>query len=201
MFRSLRFRLPAFFLVGLVVAGLTATAIAVRLFQSYARDQSLIELRREAAGLAQLYAQEAGKEVVEGRARFFVPARLEKATGDRLYYVPVAPGIDPFPGQSTGLRQLPPSTVDFDKLSESNGLELEFTPPKEDRVFLAVARPLSLGGSVLGALVVAKPKNELRQRWVQLIERLALAFLGGLAIAGALAWYLSRRITHPVLAL
>ncbi len=200
MFRSLRFRLTAFFLVGVVVAGLIATAIAVRLFQNYARDQSLTELRREADGLAQLYAQEAGKEV-EGRARFFVPARLEKATGDRLYYVPVAPGIDPFPGQNAGLRQLPPSTVDFDKLSESEGLELEFTPPKENRVFLAIARPLTLGDSVLGALVVAKPKNELRQRWLQLIERLALAFLGGLAIAGALAWYLSRRITRPVLAL
>jgi signal transduction histidine kinase len=49
--------------------------------------------------------------------------------------------------------------------------------------------------------VVARPKAELRQRWLRLFERLALAFLGGVVVAGALAWYLSERITKPVLAL
>ena len=34
-----------------------------------------------------------------------------------------------------------------------------------------------------------------------LLQRLALAFLGGILVAGLLAWYLSRRITKPVLAL
>jgi signal transduction histidine kinase len=33
------------------------------------------------------------------------------------------------------------------------------------------------------------------------MQRLALAFLGGIAVAGALSWYLTRRITGPVLAL
>jgi len=45
MLRSLRFRLPALFLVGFVVAMLVATAIAVRLFQSYTHDRALQELR------------------------------------------------------------------------------------------------------------------------------------------------------------
>jgi signal transduction histidine kinase len=36
---------------------------------------------------------------------------------------------------------------------------------------------------------------------VTLLERLALASLGGIVIAGLLGWYLSRRITQPVLAL
>src|SRR5581483_1530913 len=34
-----------------------------------------------------------------------------------------------------------------------------------------------------------------------LVERLALAFLVGAAVSGVLSWYLSRRITGPVLAL
>ena len=38
---SLRFRLPAFFLAGLVLAGLVASLIAIGLFQDYARDQLL----------------------------------------------------------------------------------------------------------------------------------------------------------------
>jgi signal transduction histidine kinase len=200
MFRSLRFRLPAFFLVGVVVAGLTATAIAVRLFQNYARNQSLNDLKREAAGLTQLYQQEAGKEVA-GRARFFVPSRLERATGDRIFYAPVAPGIDPFPGQNPGWQTIAPDFVDFDRLEGRSEITFEFTPPREDRTFLAVAKPVAFRGHVFGALVVATPKGELRAEWVRLVERLALAFLGGLAIAGALAWYLSRRITRPVLAL
>ena len=63
MFRSLRFRLPALFLVGIVLAGLISTLIAVKLFQDYARDRKLSELQREATGLAQLYADRAGHQV------------------------------------------------------------------------------------------------------------------------------------------
>jgi signal transduction histidine kinase len=48
---------------------------------------------------------------------------------------------------------------------------------------------------------VAKPRAELSSRLNTLIERLALAFLGGIVVAGALAWYLSRRLTRPILAL
>ena len=50
-------------------------------------------------------------------------------------------------------------------------------------------------------LIVAKPKAELRETWITLLTRLAIAFLVGLVIVGALALYLSRRITKPVLAL
>ena len=38
-FKSLRFRLPAIFLVGVVVAGLVSTALAVRLFQQYPQER------------------------------------------------------------------------------------------------------------------------------------------------------------------
>src|SRR6266567_565634 len=59
MFSSLRFRLPALFLLGIGVSGLIATAIALALFQNYAREQLLTKLRREANGLTQLYEKQA----------------------------------------------------------------------------------------------------------------------------------------------
>src|ERR671911_1309181 len=87
MFRSLRFRLPAIFLAGIALAGLVASPIALRLFQDYSRDQSLAELRREALGLSQLYAGNAGRATIQAEA-------LERATGDRLFYVPASSGLE-----------------------------------------------------------------------------------------------------------
>ena len=58
MFRSLRFRLPALFLAGIALALLIASAVALRLFQDYAREQSVRELQREAAGLTELFARQ-----------------------------------------------------------------------------------------------------------------------------------------------
>src|SRR3954447_27049199 len=55
--------------------------------------------------------------------------------------------------------------------------------------------------SPFGALVVATPKTEIASGLRPLFRRLALAFIGGILVAGLLAWYLSRRITRPVLAL
>jgi signal transduction histidine kinase len=50
-------------------------------------------------------------------------------------------------------------------------------------------------------MIVAKRKNDLRGQWLPLISRLALAFVGGAALTGILASWLSRRLTAPVLAL
>jgi signal transduction histidine kinase len=68
---------------------------------------------------------------------------------------------------------------------------------------LAVAHPLRPEGKgpAFGVLIVAKPRAELSDRLNTLLERLALALLGGILIAGALSWYLSRRLTRPILAL
>src|SRR5262249_10361925 len=63
----------------------------------------------------------------------------------------------------------------------------------------AVGEPLTLGGHVLGALVVASPKEQLHNRLATLLWRLAIAFGVAMVLVGALAWYLSRRITQPVL--
>jgi two-component system, OmpR family, sensor kinase len=199
--RSLRFRLPALFLAAIALAFLVATLIALGLFQDYTRTQTLNELRREARGIAQLYSESAARVTDEGKAvPTFAAATLEAATGDRLFYV----GLTAFPGgEDTGLTRLTPADVGAD-VSGSRIRTFEFTPPGEDRELLAASHALRPGGPntpAFGAIVVAKPQTELRNAWLTLISRLAVAFLVGLAVVGVLAWYLSRRITGPVLAL
>ena len=66
MLGSLRFRVPALFLLGIVLFGLVAAAIALRLFSGYAEEQSLDERRREARGIASLYADAALRAADEG---------------------------------------------------------------------------------------------------------------------------------------
>ena len=63
---SLRFRLPALFLLGIVIAGVVSAAIAVQLFQGYTRDASYEELAREARGIARLYGDAALRAAEEG---------------------------------------------------------------------------------------------------------------------------------------
>src|SRR5919202_4326307 len=95
MLGSLRFRLPALFLVGIVVSGVIAAAIALALFQNYAHKQLVANLRREANGLTELYEKQAIEFNDTGTQTLkFAPAQLEKATGDKIFYA----GVDIFPG-------------------------------------------------------------------------------------------------------
>ena len=191
MFRSLRFRLPAFFLAGAILAGVVSTIISVGLFQDYTEDRLVSELRREARGLSRLYVEQAIRAQDTDRPYFVAPERLEQASGSQIYYV----GLRIVFRGSTRLKTLPQDTVDW---KDGQIRTFEFTPPGGSRRYLAVAHPVRLQKRVYGALIVAKPKAELRERWQTLIERLALAGFAGIIVAGALAWYLSRRITEPV---
>ncbi|MGH2994983.1 MAG: sensor histidine kinase [Gaiellaceae bacterium] len=196
--RSLRFRLPAVFFVGVLVAGLVTAALTLRFFQNYAHDRTLAELSRQARGLADLYGEQAVSSVGENRrAPRFARPLLEEATDSRLYYS----GVELFPGDISGLRPLDRSYLDWEVLEAGEVQTLEFEPPGADRVYLAEAHPITLGGETFGALVVAKPRTALRESWVALVERMALGLLAGLAVALGLVWWLSRRLSKPVLAL
>jgi signal transduction histidine kinase len=198
---SLRFRLPAFFLAGVALAGIVSTAIAVQLFQDHLRSQSLSELRREAKGLTQLYQAAAIRSIDEGRsAPDFAGPELEKATGTHLYYV----GAPIFFRHGSGLRELDRDQVGNEWQTLIDGqkvITFEFTPPGQSKTFQAVGQPLQLEGQNFGALIVAKKKTELTNGWFSLFELLLVALAVGLVVAGGLAWYLSRRIAKPVLAL
>jgi signal transduction histidine kinase len=200
MLGTLRFRLTALFLVVVLVFGLVSIALAVRLFQNVTRQESVRELEREAEGLAELYARAALEASDKGaRAPEFAAENLERATGDELYYV----GVNPFPGQRFGLRRLPQSALGDVELDSARVVTFEFTPPESDQRLLAAAQPVQLvrGTEPFGHLVVAKPVTELREELLTLLGRLMLALAVGIGLGGALFWWLSRRLTDPVLAL
>lgn len=211
VFGSLRVRLPLVFLAGIILAGLVTTLIAVRLFRAFAHDQALNKLSREAHGIAVLYAGavekgygNGGKTPKDERAPAQVTAAsLRLATGDKIYF------LGPrrlFPGQGkggiSGLERLHIPSSTFNWISGESGT-FEFTPPGERSRYYAVANPISSGSSglTIGAIVVATKKTDVTQRVYDLVERLAIAGFLGLLIAGALSWYLSRRIVRPVLQL
>jgi signal transduction histidine kinase len=187
---SLRFRLPAFFLLGVVIAGLVATVISIRFFQSYTRTRTIHELRSESIGIVSLYASQAGAQEVP-------VATLRRAIGgDRIFYVPVVPGASLFAGP---LPHLPVGTLTRAQLASDQPTTLNVHV--SGTAYLAVAEPVTIGKQVLGALVVAKPASQLRSGWLGLLERLAIAFGGGVLAAGLIGVYLTRRIARPLLAL
>jgi signal transduction histidine kinase len=184
---SLRFRLPALFLLGIVLAAVVATLIAVHFFQSNTRAHAAAELRAESAGIVQLYEQKAGVGHVS-------VANLNLALGgNKVFWVPVVPGASLLAGP---LPVLPRSAVPTAALEDGNA------PGFDVRVrgtsYLGVAQAVTLGQVHAGALVVAEPESELRNRWLQLFWELALAFGIGIPVAGVLVVYFSRRIAHPL---
>jgi signal transduction histidine kinase len=194
VFRSLRVQLPALFLVGVVASGLVSAAIAFQLLESYTLQRARTDLRRSAEGVTQLY------RLWAVTSNDPLPARtLERATADQVFFVPRTRDIQLF--YSPGLTILPRSTVDMDDLRARKVLEFEFTPPKSDTRYLAVARPLVLRDSFYGALLVGKPKDQLSNQVVPLLGRLAIALLTGLLLSALLAVYVTRRLTRPLLEL
>ncbi|HEX3055838.1 MAG TPA: HAMP domain-containing sensor histidine kinase [Gaiellaceae bacterium] len=190
MLGSLRFRLPAIFLVGVVLAGIVATVISIRFFQSYTRTRTIHELRSESIGIVSLYATQAGAQEVP-------VATLRRAIGgDQIYYVPIVPGASLFTGP---LPHLPVGTLTRKQLASTEPTTLNLHV--KGTSYLAVAEPVTIGSQVLGALVVAKPASQLRSGWLVLLERLAIAFGGGVLVAGLAAVYLTRRIARPLMAL
>src|ERR1700722_13141661 len=204
MLGSLRVRLPLIFLAGLLLAGLVTTAISVQLFDQFAGDQTVSQLTRESNGIAELYAESIsdayGQKNLQGKSTDRLPPKfaaqsLERATGDRIYWIG-AP--NPFPGQVSGLTLLPFKTIEW---QSGKQLSFRFTPPGQHRTYLAVASPVRSGPSTVGAIIVATPKTEVRNRVVALLYRLGLAGLLGLLVAGGLGVYFSRRVVRPVLQL
>src|SRR6185437_14720186 len=92
MLGSLRFRLPALFLLGIVLAGLVAALISIRFFQSYNRARAVDELRSEGGGVVRLYAGQAGLETVPRK-------QLQGALGgDSIFWVPAFRGAKLYQG-------------------------------------------------------------------------------------------------------
>ena len=157
-FRSLRFRLPALFLLGILLAAIVATLIAVRFFQSYTRTHAASELRREAAGIVTLYEGQAGVGHVS-------PGNLQLALGgDRIYWVPAVPGASLLAGP---VPQLPRSEVPLARVVHRSSPAFDLDV--QGSTYLGVGQVVRLAGIPVGALVVAKPESALRSRWTMLV--------------------------------
>jgi signal transduction histidine kinase len=183
---SLRFRLPALFLLGIVLAAVVATLVAVRFFQSNTRTRAAAELRAESAGIVQLYQQRAGV----GRVSV---ANLKLALGgNEVFWVPPVHGATLLAGP---LPQLPGSVL---PTGGTDGKPPAFDFQQGGTAFLGVAQPVTLGSVRAGSLVVAEPESALRSRWLELFWALALAFGIGIPVAGVLVLYFSRRIARPL---
>ncbi|HEU5242972.1 MAG TPA: HAMP domain-containing sensor histidine kinase [Gaiellaceae bacterium] len=187
MFRSLRFRLPALFVLGIVLAAVVATLIAVRFFQSNTRAHAATELRAQSAAIVPLYENKAGIGYVS-------VARLKRElAGNQVFWVPPAAGASLL----TGPVPLLPSSVSL-PAPERDGKPSAFDFEAGGTAYLGVAQPLTLDGVHAGHIVVAEPESALRARWLQLFWELALAFGIGIPIACILVIYFSRRIAGPL---
>src|SRR5919199_4087532 len=134
MLRSLRFRLPALFLAGVVAAGLVAAAVAFQLLQGYVEHRARAEIRREVTGLTTLYAYQAT------HSNTLLPVRaLEQATADRLFFVPRARGISPFVGTNE-LPLLPPTLLNLRRVRAGHTVQFEFV--HAGTRYIGAARPL-----------------------------------------------------------
>jgi signal transduction histidine kinase len=184
---SLRFRLPALFLLGIVLAAVVATLIAVRFFQGYTRTHAAAELRGESAGIVQLFRQKAGI------GRVSVKNLNLALGGDKVFWVPDAPGGSLLVG---ALPELPISALPEEAFGpgKPRGFDLHHGAT----TYLGVAQGVTLGGVHAGTLVVAEPESALRSRWLQLVWELLLAFGIGIPVAGVLVVYFTRRITQPL---
>jgi len=200
VFRSLRFKVPALFLAAIVLAGLVSTAVAVSVSRSYAqstlRKETFKQLGSEARGITQIYANSSKKLGCPPPSR-----ELELASGDQVFYIPRAKGIDVFPCATPAYTVLPKRVFDFNRILAGRTVRFEFTPPGTTTKLLGFARPVQLGTQTFGAVILAREKTRLNQSWLPYTWRLLPAFFAGILVAGALGWYLSRRITKPVLAL
>src|SRR3981081_865718 len=120
MLGSLRFRLPALFLLGILLAGLIASLISIRFFQSYTHARAIDELRAESVGIVQLYSRQAG------RKRGPLAHLLHALGADHIFWVPVAQGVDL--GQH--IPPIPASTVNMKLLRQGKTEKLELELPR-----------------------------------------------------------------------
>ena len=198
--RSLRYRLPAVFLARTCWSRPSSPPCSrsgsSRTTRATARSR---ELRRQAAGSRRALPGAGDPERDEARrAPGFAAPILEQATGTRIYYA----GVEIFPGEKSGLTQLPLSLLDQDAPRRRPGADL--------RVHSAGTRPDVLRGR----LSVHARRRHRSARSSSRSRRPSCRSGGSPPRSGwrlhpgrrspspaGSVWYLSRRMTKPVLAL
>ena len=196
MLRSLRARLAFLFVGMLLLAGLIAGLVVVKLYQSYVRDQTTAALSRQVDAVAAYYTSvldDFGKP----RTNPVAPTQLAQMSDATLYYN----GPSPFP--NLPLDANPPQagipSGDYTGLKRGQHAVFEFTPhrPKQDQ-FIGVAAPVFMHGAVVGDVILAKPLSDVNNAWKNVTGPIAIGLIIGLVAAFILASLVAQRITRPL---
>jgi signal transduction histidine kinase len=197
MLRSLRTRLTLLFAGTLLLATVIAGAASIRLYQSYNRDQTASELRRQVGGAAQ-YFDDAQNGY--GSANRRAPTRItiqqmEKICGCDLLYVG---GVPLFANVNKLIDFAGPVKLNWLTMTPDDRVTFRFVPPGNDHTYIGVAAPVSNHGQQVGAVVMAKPLADVNRAWTKVAGRVAAGTGIGLLVAFILATFVARRITRPL---
>src|SRR5438105_10479480 len=136
MLQSLRARLAFLFAGTLVLATVIASVVVVSLYQSYNRDQTEAELRKQVTGVATYYERAFNRTFKAGkRAPAVVLAtEFEHVSDARLYYA----GVRLFPVK--GARNLKSAQIalDYRLLKPNSRPVYEFTPQGATPTYIGV---------------------------------------------------------------
>ena len=191
MLQSLRARLAFLFAGTLVLATVIAAVVVVSLYNSYNRDQTVIQLRNQVGALASYYQ----KAFNQGR-RGGVPVNanvFSRIGAGQVYYA--GPPLFPRLPQSIKNAHI---TINIGLLKRDSRPEYRFHPNNDSRLFIGVGAPIFLGDQPVGAVVLGRPLADVNTAWKNIIGLVGVGLAVGLAVALILATYVARRITHPL---
>ena len=193
MLQSLRARLAFLFAGTLVLATVTAAVVVVSLYQSYNRDQTEAELRKQVSGVASYYERAFQSTYNKGKTP---PPKITKnefegVSDAKLYQF----GAVLFPNAPNAL---PNSKIhlDYSTLSRQARPVYEFS--SGGATYIGVGAPIFSGPQPIGAVVLAKPLADVNNAWKNVIGLVAAGVAVGLIVAIILATYVARRITQPL---
>jgi signal transduction histidine kinase len=200
MLRSLRARLAFLFVGMLVLATVISGVIVVSLYQSYSRNQTTKELRRQVNGLADYYATTFANNNLHGKRQAPVsPAEFESVSAAHVYYYGPTLFTDVPPANNPRAAGVPPAYI-YD-LKPDDRPTFDFTPHQSTTAFIGVGAPVVFtpptgASSVLGTVILAKPLSDVNNAWKNVLGLVAAGTAVGLIAAFILATYVSGRITR-----
>jgi signal transduction histidine kinase len=198
MLRSLRTRLTLLFAGTLLLATVIAGAASIRLYQSYNRDQTASELRKQVGGAAEYFdaALNSYGLTAQGPPTRATVGQIERICGCHVLYTGNVP---PIPSANRLISFAGKGLVDWQTMRPDDRVTFQFRPPSDPRnTYIGVAAPLATHGQQVGAIVMAKPLADVNRAWTKVAGRVAAGTGIGLLVAFILATFVARRITRPL---
>jgi signal transduction histidine kinase len=193
MLQSLRARLAFLFAGTLVLATVTAAVVVVSLYQSYNRDQTEAELRKQVSGVASYYERAFQRTFHKGKPPppKITKTEFEGVSDAKLYQI----GPVLFPNAPNTLNNAH-IHLNYGRLHEDSRPVYQFS--SDGATYIGVGAPIFSGKQPIGAVVLAKPLADVNNAWKNVIGLVAAGVAVGLIVAIVLATYVARRITQPL---